>query len=52
MYNLIKIHVKGFFPPHPDKNCFCLDIQQDLFYKNIVYALINIDLLLDDIFIT
>ena len=33
MYNLIKIHVKGFFPPHIDKSCLCLDIQQDLFYK-------------------
>ena len=54
MYNLIKIHVKGIFPPHSEKSCFCLDIQQDLFYNFLVYALIIIDLhlLVDDIFIT
>ena len=54
MYNLIKIHVKGIFPPHSDKSWFCLDIQQDLFYIFFVYVLIILDLhlLLDDILIT
>ena len=37
-----------------EKSCFCLDIQQDLFYIFFVYTLIIIDLhlLVDDIFIT